>query len=52
MAPNTYKIAVLPGDGIGPEVVEQASRVLQRVSEKSSSCKLELQAYDLSLIHI
>lgn len=46
MAPNTYKIAVLPGDGIGPEVVEQASRVLQRVSEKSSSCKLELQAYD------
>ena len=24
----TYKVAVLPGDGIGPEVVEQAVRVL------------------------
>ncbi|AIL32892.1 3-isopropylmalate dehydrogenase [Basilea psittacipulmonis] len=24
----TYQIAVLPGDGIGPEIVEQASRVL------------------------
>lgn len=23
-----YKIAVLPGDGIGPEITEQAARVL------------------------
>lgn len=28
------KIAVLPGDGIGPEVMEQALRVLGKVSEK------------------
>jgi len=27
--PMTYQIAVLPGDGIGPEIVEQAVRVLQ-----------------------
>lgn len=27
-----YRIAVIPGDGIGPEVVEQALRVLQRVA--------------------
>ena len=27
-------IAVLPGDGIGPEVVDQARRVLSAVSEK------------------
>lgn len=26
---TTYKIAVLPGDGIGPEITEQAVRVLQ-----------------------
>lgn len=44
MASKTYQIAVLPGDGIGPEVVEQATRVLERVSEKSSSVKLELKS--------
>ena len=29
-----YKIAVLPGDGIGPEVVDQALKVLGAVSSK------------------
>lgn len=43
---QTYKIAVLPGDGIGPEVVAQAVRVLELVSQKSSSVKLELASYD------
>ena len=28
-----YKIAVIPGDGIGPEIVRQACRVLNRVGE-------------------
>lgn len=31
---GTYKILVLPGDGIGPEVVEQAVKVLQVVGER------------------
>ena len=31
---TVYKIAVLPGDGIGPEVMAEALKVLQRVSEK------------------
>ena len=31
---GTYTIAVLPGDGIGPEVTEQAMRVLQRVASR------------------
>lgn len=30
-----YKIALLPGDGIGPEIVEQAVKVLQAVGQKS-----------------
>jgi 3-isopropylmalate dehydrogenase len=30
----TYHIAVLPGDGIGPEVMEQANRVLDAVCDK------------------
>lgn len=46
MSASTFKIAVLPGDGIGPEVVEQAVRVLQRVSDKSSAFSLETTVYD------
>ena len=30
---GTYTITVLPGDGIGPEVIEQALRVLQVIAE-------------------
>lgn len=30
---KTYKITVLPGDGIGPEVTRQAVKVLDKVSE-------------------
>ncbi|KAA0256912.1 3-isopropylmalate dehydrogenase [Deferribacter autotrophicus] len=29
-----YKIAVLPGDGIGPEVMKQAIKVLDKISQK------------------
>lgn len=29
---NTYKIVLLPGDGIGPEVTEQAVALLERIS--------------------
>ncbi|MDE7298053.1 MAG: 3-isopropylmalate dehydrogenase [Lachnospiraceae bacterium] len=29
-----YKIAVIPGDGIGPEIVREACKVLDRVGEK------------------
>ena len=28
-----YKIAVIPGDGIGPEIVNQALKVLDKVGE-------------------
>lgn len=31
---KNYKIAILPGDGIGPEVCTQAVKVAQKVSEK------------------
>jgi len=32
--PKTYNIAVIPGDGIGPEVVSEGIKVLQAVSQK------------------
>lgn len=31
---NTHRIAILAGDGIGPEVMTQAERVLDKVAEK------------------
>jgi len=34
MAGKTYKIAVLPGDGIGPEVMQQAHKVLDAIEAK------------------
>ena len=30
----TFKIAVLPGDGIGPEIIDQATKVLKAVEKK------------------
>ena len=37
-----FQIAVYPGDGIGPEVIDQALRVLQRVQEIDASFCLEM----------
>ena len=31
---TTHKIAVLPGDGIGPEIVEQGIKILKTVEQK------------------
>lgn len=36
----TWRIAVLPGDGIGPEVMEQALRILDFVSNSIPDCSL------------
>src|SRR5207249_4470903 len=41
MTGKTHKIAVLPGDGIGPEVVEATLRVLNAV-QKVVDVRLEL----------
>ena len=39
---KTYRIAVYPGDGIGPEVIAEASRALAAIEQKSQTFKLEL----------
>ena len=31
---NLFKIALLPGDGIGPEIVAEAVKVLQAVGKR------------------
>src|SRR5690606_23110554 len=45
----THKIAVLPGDGIGPEIVEQASRVLTALDLdlQLETAQVGGRAYDL-----
>ncbi|WAQ83963.1 hypothetical protein PtA15_4A414 [Puccinia triticina] len=48
---TTYKIVTLPGDGIGPEVIEQASRVLDVISQ-SGEVSFEVQACDFGGIAI
>ena len=42
----TYKIAVIPGDGTGPEVVAEGLKVLKAASERYRF-KYELVHYDL-----
>lgn len=46
---TTLKIAVLPGDGIGPEIVAEAVRVLRAVEKKFSSFSMDFEFYDASV---
>jgi 3-isopropylmalate dehydrogenase len=41
-----FRIALIPGDGIGPEVIAQGIRVLQAVSA-ATGARLEFVSYDL-----
>jgi len=38
--PRTYRVAVLPGDGIGPEVTEAAAKVLDAVQKAAKGLKI------------
>lgn len=42
---GTYRIAVLPGDGIGPEVMAEAVKALRQAEERSGGFHLELTTY-------
>jgi 3-isopropylmalate dehydrogenase len=44
---TTYRIAVLPGDGIGPEVVCESLKVLRRVAAKLKGVRFELEEYSV-----
>ncbi|KAF7792897.1 hypothetical protein EIP86_003998 [Pleurotus ostreatoroseus] len=46
MAKKTFRIVILPGDGIGPEIMTEAIRVLETVSAASSDVELKLESYD------
>ncbi|MEM2110751.1 MAG: isocitrate/isopropylmalate dehydrogenase family protein [Candidatus Bathyarchaeia archaeon] len=40
--PKTYRIAVLPGDGIGPEVIEASVKVLEAVQKAAKNLRFNL----------
>jgi len=40
---ETFRIALLPGDGIGPDVVTEAVRVLRAVEERTGELRLETE---------
>ncbi|MBW0514789.1 hypothetical protein O181_054504 [Austropuccinia psidii MF-1] len=48
---HTYKITTLPGDGIGPEVVEEATRVLNAISD-FGEVKFQVTPHDFGGIAI
>ncbi|KAL6305809.1 3-isopropylmalate dehydrogenase [Sparassis latifolia] len=45
MAKKTFRIVVLPGDGIGPEVIAEAIKVLEVVSATSPDVELKLESH-------
>ncbi len=47
---RTYRIAVIPGDGTGPEVVREGLKVLQAVAQRSGF-NVELTHYDIGGEH-
>ena len=43
---KTYRIAAIPGDGIGKEVIPEGQRVLQALSTLDPSVRFEFEAFD------
>jgi tartrate dehydrogenase/decarboxylase/D-malate dehydrogenase len=43
---KTYRIATLPGDGIGKEVVPEGQKVLEAIAQKDKNIKFEFQDFD------
>ena len=43
---ETYRIALIPGDGIGKEVVPQGQRVLQALADSGDQARFEFQHFD------
>ncbi len=47
IAAGTFRIALLPGDGIGPDVVSEAMRVLRAVETKLEGMRLETEEFSV-----
>ena len=47
---KTHKLAIVPGDGIGPEVIAQGMRILRKI-EDLGFCRFETTAYPWGAQH-
>ena len=43
---RNYRIAAIPADGIGPEVIEAGTEVLSALEKRDSSIRFELTTFD------
>ena len=43
---RTYKIAAIPADGIGPEVIEAGSEVLSVLAQRAGDVRFEMTSFD------
>lgn len=43
---KNYRIAMIPGDGIGKEVIPQGQRVLQALASKTEGVQFEFESFD------
>jgi len=43
---TTYRIAAIPGDGIGKEVIPEGQKVLHAIAVKDQSLKFEFESFD------
>jgi 3-isopropylmalate dehydrogenase len=48
---NDFRIAVLAGDGIGPEVIEPTVAVLRQVMRRTGSCNLSFESLPAGAAH-
>jgi tartrate dehydrogenase/decarboxylase / D-malate dehydrogenase len=48
---KTYRVALYPGDGIGPEVLDAAVTVLGAVEKQSGKFRLEYERFDWGMPH-
>ena len=44
---TTFRIALLPGDGIGPDVTAEAVRVLQEVARRTDDLHFEMEEFSI-----
>ncbi|TCD69239.1 3-isopropylmalate dehydrogenase [Steccherinum ochraceum] len=46
MSKKSFRVVILPGDGIGPEVIAEATKVLELVAASSKDIDLKLETHD------
>ena len=44
---TTHRIALLPGDGIGPDVVTAGVRVLRKVESRGCNARFEFEEFSV-----